>query len=391
MRILILHNSYQFTGGEDRAVAADRALLAAKGHETRLHRRSYEEIADRRGLPRVGAALQVPWSAGSYRAVRELVRTWRPHVAHFHNIFPLISPSAYAACRAEAVPIVQTLHNYRLVCPAGTLLRDGKVCELCVGRAPWPAVRYACYRGSRAQSAVMAATIGGHAFVGTWRDQVDAYIAPTAFTRGVLSRGGLPEERIFVRPNAVDDAGAGEYAGPHSAVFVGRLSPEKGVDVLLDAWQRLPGIPLTVIGGGPLLDHVRARIATPRLRHVTATGELPHAQALARIRGAGMLVAPSICYEGLPFVLLESLSAGVPVIASDLGGPAEVVTHGTSGLLFVPGSARALSAAVCRLVETDGLARALADGARRRFAERYAPAASYSLLMDVYRRVGATA
>ena len=162
MKILILHNSYQFAGGEDRAVESDRALLDARGHETRLYRRDYSEIADRSFPSDVSLAAQVVWSTSAYQEIRTLIHNWRPDIAHFHNIYPLISPSGYAACRAEGVPTVQTLHNYRLVCPAGTLLRDGKVCELCVGKIPWPAVRYACYRGSRPQSFVMASSLAGH-------------------------------------------------------------------------------------------------------------------------------------------------------------------------------------------------------------------------------------
>jgi len=161
-----------------------------------------------RGVPSAASAVAAGalWSTSSYRAVKELVREFRPSVAHFHNIFPLVSPAAYDACHAAGVPVVQTLHNYRLVCAAGTLLRDGKVCELCVGHAPWPAVRYACYRESRAESLVMAASLGGHAAIGTWRSKVDAYIALTEFARRIFVRGGLPEERIHVRPNAVEEA-----------------------------------------------------------------------------------------------------------------------------------------------------------------------------------------
>jgi glycosyltransferase involved in cell wall biosynthesis len=388
VRVLLVHNSYQFAGGEDRAVEADRALLTSRGHETRLYLRGYDEITQREGLSRLGLATDLVWSRTSYRALRRLIRDWRPDVAHFHNIFPLISPSGYEACHAEGVPVVQTLHNYRLLCAAGTLLRDGKVCELCVGKFPWPAARYSCYRGSRSQSIVMAAAVGGHAAFGTWRTKVDAYIALTEFGRAIFARGGLPEDRLFVRPNAVDAPEPPEYAGPRSAIFAGRLSPEKGVATLLDAWRQLPEIPLTLVGGGPLLSQVRERVARERLR-IEVTGELPHPQVLSMIRGSGMLIFPSLSYESLGYAALEALAAGVPVIASDIGAQAEVVSHGVNGLLFKPGDSGSLVAAVKQIMASEDAARRLSEGARRTFVERYSLETSYARLMDVYRHVGA--
>jgi glycosyltransferase involved in cell wall biosynthesis len=388
VRVLLVHNSYQFSGGEDRAVEADRALLASRGHETKLYLRTYEEVANRRGLSRLGVAADVVWSRTSYRELRRLIRAWRPDVAHFHNIFPLVSPSAYDACHAEGVPVVQTLHNYRLLCAAGTLLRDGQVCELCVGRFPWPAVRYSCYRGSRSQSIVMAGALGGHAAFGTWTKKVDAYIALTEFGRSIFVRGGLPEDRLFVRPNAVDAPEPGDYVGPRSAVFAGRLSPEKGVATLLEAWQDLKEIPLKIVGGGPLLSETKQ--ATAGMPHVEVTGELPHSKVLEMIRSAGMLIFPSICYESLGYAALEAMSSGIPVIASDIGAQAEVVADGVSGLLFTTGDPSALVTAVRRLAASDEFAEMLSRGAREAFLRSYSVDKSYEKLMGVYSFVGAT-
>ncbi|MDP9266057.1 MAG: glycosyltransferase family 4 protein [Chloroflexota bacterium] len=385
----MLHNSYRLAGGEERAVLEDRALLESRGHETRLYQRSSDEIPQGSLTGKVALAAGVAWSAQSYRRVRALVRSWQPDVAHFHNIFPLISPSAYAACRAEGVPVVQTLHNYRLVCAPGTLLREGRVCELCVGRVPWPAIKYACYRGSRAESAVLVSAISAHSFAGTWRRDVDAYIALTEFGRRIFIRGGLPDERLFVRPNALRTPGPVPYGGARSAVFVGRLSPEKGIRVLLDAWSRIPEIPLSVIGTGPLLEEVRTRVAGADLHHVEVTGELPHDQVFSRLRTAGMLIFPSLWYEGFGYSLLEALSTGVPVIASDLGAQAEVVRDGINGLLFPPGDADALVRAVRRLAGSRQLADHVARGAHEIYATHYSAAESYARLMEVYDQVGA--
>jgi glycosyltransferase involved in cell wall biosynthesis len=390
MRVLIVHNSYQFAGGEEGAVAGDQALLAARGHETRLFTKAFEDLQTPR-RSRTRLAIDAIWSRTTYAELRELLRSWRPDVAHFHNIFPLVSPSAYAACRAERVPVVQTLHNYRLVCPAGTLLRNGQPCELCVGTVPWRAVQFSCYRGSRLQSLGLASVLTVHRGAGTWTHQVDAYIALTEFARRIFLRGGLPADRIFLRPNSVAAQEPLSYAGPRDALYIGRLSPEKGVDVLVDAWSDVPDVPLTIIGDGPLLDGLRAAVTTRGLAQVTVRGRVSHDEVLACLRRAGMLVFPSIWYEGLPLTLLEALSAGVPVIASALGAQAEVVHDGVSGLLVPPGDPRAFAAAVRRLVREPGLAQALARGAREEFQKRYSPDASFEALMRVYAEAAARA
>lgn len=384
VRVLIVHNEYRYRGGEEQAVANDRALLEERGHEVDLYVRRYQDFS---GIRAAGLALGALWSARTYLEVRRLIRARRPDVVHAHNIFPLISASVYSAAHAEGVPVVQTLHNYRLICPASTLLRDGHPCELCVGHVPWNAVRYRCYRSSRAQSLALSAILTLHRLAGTWDRGVDAYIALTEFGREMFTRGGLPAERIFVRHNAVAETARGTYAGPRRAVFLGRLSPEKGVRVLLAAWRSLPEIPLEIIGEGPLQEELRAAIASPDLAHVRLAGPLPHDEALARVAGAGMVVFPSVWYETFGFAIVEALASGVPVIASRLGAQAEVVRDGVSGLLFAPGDAGALRETVRRLATSDGLAARLADGARREFEERFSPYASYRDLLNVYERV----
>jgi glycosyltransferase involved in cell wall biosynthesis len=388
VRVLIVHNSYEFAGGEDEAVEADHMLLAAHGHETMRFTRSFADIVNRgwsTGDPRIAA--EAMWSRGSYDELRDLARRWRPDVAHFHNIFPLISPSAYSACRREGIPVVQTLHNYRLVCPAGNLLRDGRTCELCVGRIPWRAVRYRCYRGSRGQSAALASILSAHRVLRTWTRRIDAYVALSEFGRQVFVRGGLPAERIFVRPNAVRAATPTARAPARSALYVGRLSEEKGIRVLLEAWAHVVNVPLTIIGDGPLRSEVESAVASRAIPNVTVTGALSHDEVLTRLACAGMLVFPSVCQETFGLVVAEALSAGVPVIATNIGAQAEAVKHNVSGLLVQPHDPAALAEAVNNLATDTSLAERLSRGAREEFVARFSADRSYAILMSIYEQI----
>ncbi|MDE3101422.1 MAG: glycosyltransferase family 4 protein [Chloroflexota bacterium] len=392
MKVLLVHNSYRFAGGEDRAVAEDRELLESHGHQTRTYTRSYAELAAVRSLGgRVRLAADVVWSRRTQRELTEVLRTWRPDVAHFHNIFPRISPSAYAACRAVGVAVVQTLHNYRLVCVDGKLLRDARTCELCLTASRYAGVRHSCYRGSFTQSALLTAAIALQEKRGTWRRDVDAYVALTRFGRSVFVRAGLPPDRIFVRGNALRAPPPAPYGGPRSAIFVGRLSAEKGLWPLLEAWRDVPDVPLAVIGDGPLAPALRAAIARDGCHNVHLLGELPHDEVLERIAGSGMLIFPSIWYEGLGYSLLEALASGRPVIASDTGAQAEVVTHGVNGLLVPPGDGHAIAVAVRSLVADPDRAALIAQGARRVFEERYSLSTSYAKLIQIYSAADAIA
>src|SRR5215212_1442885 len=254
-RILAVHNTYRQRGGEDVVFETELQLLRSRGNTVAAH------LVDNRDIPstkRVSLAVETVWSTRSRLALRDRVRELKPHVAHFHNTFPLISPSGYAACRDEGVPVVQTLHNYRLLCPNGLFFRDGHACEDCLGKTPpWPGVMHACYRGSRPATGVVAAMLTTHRALRTWTKMVNVYIALTEFARQKYIEGGLPAERIVVKSNFVHpDPGAGEGGGGY-ALFVGRLSPEKGLETLLAAWEQLGvKVPLKIVGSGPMAERV---------------------------------------------------------------------------------------------------------------------------------------
>jgi len=388
MRILVVHNGYQKHGGEDVVVEAEERLLRAHGHSVVRYRRHNEELRGRGPLDILTAGMQTVWSKASAREVAALLAKEKPGVVHFHNIFPLISPAAYYACEEAGVPVVQTLHNYRLLCPGAYFLRDGRVCEECLGRSvPWPGVVHGCYRESRAATAAVATMIAVHRGMNTWREKVGVYIALSEFARKKFIEGGLPGERIVVKPNFVDPdpglkCGAGEYA-----LYVGRLSVEKGLRVLLGAWGQLRGrIPLRIAGDGPLKEEIAAEIKTRGLSGVDLLGRLAPSEIVALMQGARFLVLPSVCYENFPLAVAEAFACGLPVIASRLGSMAEIVADGDTGLHVTPGDSAELAAKVDWAWRNPDKLQELGKAGRQEYVSKYGPEQNYKRLIGIFER-----
>jgi glycosyltransferase involved in cell wall biosynthesis len=308
----------------------------------------------------------------------------RPQIVHVHNTLPLLSPAVYYAAEASRVPVVQTLHNYRLLCPKALLLRDGRICEDCIGRrVAWPGIVHACYRDSRGATSAVAMMLAVHRVLGTWTRQVSQYIALTEFMRQKFITGGFSAKQIVVKPNFVaPDPGVGDHRGGF-ALFVGRLSPEKGVRTLLRAWERMAGrMPLKIAGEGPL--QTLAHDSPPAVEWL---GRLRHEEVVELMKRAAVLVFPSECYEGFPTTIAEAFATGLPVVASNLGAMAEIVQHGQTGLLFSPGDAIDLGAKVeWALAHPDELA-AIGRRAREEFEVKYTASRNYQVLRDIYRMV----
>ena len=344
MNILVAHNYYKLAGGEDQCVAAEVALLRAQGHRVTQYCVS-NDATD--GMGRLELASRTIWSGPTFLEMRRLIRVHRPQVVHFHNTLPLLSPAAYYAARAESAPVVQTLHNFRLLCVNALLFRDGRPCEDCLGKAvPWRGVAHKCYRGSRSASAAVAAMISAHRLLGTWRNAVDAYIALSEFSRRKFIEGGLTADRIAVKSNFLyPEPGTGAGDGGY-AVYVGRLSAEKGVETLLRAWRNLgTTVPLKIAGVGPLEPAVRE--AAAQNASIQWLQGLSHERVYDVIGAASALILPSECYEGaLPRVVIEAFAKGTPVIASRLGAMAEVVEDGRNGVQLTPGEPEDLAAKV---------------------------------------------
>ncbi len=377
----LIHNHYQQVGGEDQVFAAEAGLLEAHDHRVLRYTMHNDQVAS---LNPLTLARSTVWNGEVYRELRALIRRERPQVAHFHNTFPLISPAAYYASKAEGVPVVQTLHNYRLLCPNALFFRDGRPCEDCLGKPiPWPGVVHACYRGSRAASGAVAAMLTAHRGLGTWTRTVDVYIALTEFVRQKFIQGGIPAEKIVVKPNFVHpDPGLGGGRGEY-ALFVGRLSPEKGVDTLLAGWEQLGGrVPLKIVGDGPLASRVAE--ATQKLRGVEWLGRQPGERVLALMKEARILLLPSLWYENLPMVVIEAYAAGLPVVGSDLGSVAALIDPGRTGLHFRSEDPEDLTVQVeWALTHPTELARMRRE-ARAEFEAEYTAEKNYWRLMEIY-------
>ena len=381
MKILAVHNRYQQPGGEDQVFLAETTLLESYGH----HVLRYEVHNDQvKRVDRLTLAKDTVWNTSAYRELGALIRRERPDVVHFHNTLPLVSPAGYYAARAEGVPVIQTLHNYRLLCPVALFFRDGRVCEDCMGKAvPWPGVVHKCYRGSRAASGVIATMLTVHRALGTWTEMVDVYVALTEFAKSKFIEGGLPARKIVVKPNFVyPDPGRGQGGGGY-ALFVGRLSPEKGVGTLLAAWERLGRrIPLKVVGDGPL----RKQAAEAGIRHscVEYLGYRPAEEVHALLKEASVLVFPSEWYEGFSRVAAEAFATATPIIASDIGSAAELVEHGHTGLRFRPGDPEDLAAQAGWFVSHPEEHARMRREVRAEYEAKYTAERNYRALMEIY-------
>ena len=387
MKILAVHNSYQQPGGEDVVFEQECRLLRRFGHEVFSYRRTNWELAASSLLGRGALLHKVIWNSATRREIAGLLAEFKPDVVHVHNTFVMISPAVFSACHEANVPVVNTLHNYRLLCPAATFFREGTVCEECVTRGLWRSVLHGCYHDSRPATAALAMMLAVHRQLNTWHDLVDYFIALTHFSRQKFVDGGIPQHKLLVKPNFVDPdpgerSGDGEYA-----IFVGRLSPEKRVTTLLSAWGALHiPIPLWVVGGGPQRNDLEADARSRQLSDIRFLGQIGREAAVRLIRGARFLIFSSEWYENFPVTIAEAFACGVPVIAAKLGAMAEIVEHGRTGLHFAPGDAADLTAKVnwawnhCREL------REIGRQARSEYMEKYTPERNYGLLMDIYNR-----
>jgi glycosyltransferase involved in cell wall biosynthesis len=356
-------------------------LLRQHGHTVETFEDHNARIED---LGLVALALGTIWSETSRLRLKDILQKLRPEIVHFHNIFPLISPSAYYACHEVKAAVVQSLHNYRLLCPVATLYRDNHVCEDCLGRfITWPGILHACYRGSYPRSAVVTAMLSAHRILDTWSKMVDAYIALTKFSQAKFIEGGLPSQKIFLKSNFVASDPGPKLKNGSFALFVGRLSEEKGIRTLISAWKSL-SVPLRIVGDGPLRQDLLQELSRLNAGEVEYLGVLPKQDVLTLMKQACILIFPSEWYEGFPLVIAEAFACGLPVVASDIGSQAEIVRNGYSGLHFRVGNLADLREKIQWCFQNPQELFRLSENARREYVEKYTPQQNYRRLTEIY-------
>lgn len=385
MRILLVHNFYREPGGEDVVFAQEQSLLKQKGHEVFTYTRSNDEASDESTLGRIKLLRTIVSAPESKKDIVAIIREQQPDLIHIHNSFMMISPSVYEACWEARVPTVKTIHNYRLLCPAAYLFRNGSICEECITGGLTRGISHGCYRDSKLNTAAVAFMLKYHRVAGTYTKKVNAFITLTEFARNKLVASGFPADRIHVKSNFVDpDPGAREGAGQH-ALFAGRLSREKGPDVALKAWARVKyPIPLKIAGDGPELEPLRNLAASLGLRNVEFLGRVDRNKMRLLMKTAQFLVLPSLWYEGFPMVLAESFACGLPAIGSRLGAMEEIIVHGFNGLHFTPASSEDLAEQVNWACEHPERIVEMGNHARKTYEAKYCASANYEKLMSIY-------
>lgn len=384
MNILLIHNKYKLRGGEDLVFESEGQLLAQHDHSVETLLFSNDQI--KTPLDKLKSALGCVFNPTSRKIVINKISAFKPDIIHIHNFFHIASPSILYAARKHKIPVVMTLHNYRLICPSAILFFNNRIYEKSIHKTfPFDAIIKGVYRNSRLETAMVAFTTGIHKILGTWKTKVTRYIALTEFARNKFLDSSLkiPPHQIVVKPNFVEDFGANLSERENFYLFIGRLSEEKGIFKLLDAARSLPDISFKIIGDGPLKDEVIQ--AAQEHRNLEYLGFKQKEFIVEQLKKAKALLFPSVWYEGFPMTILEAFSCGTPVIASNLGGPGEIINDGINGLLFNWKDTNALGDAIKRLQGDPDFQQKLSVNARQAYDALYTPEKNYRFLLDIYK------
>lgn len=384
MNIIMAHNYYQQSGGEDQVFTSESNLLESKGHKVIRYTTNNDRIEN---MYNINLALNTLWNQRVLRSLKYLVRRHSIKVIHFHNTFPLISPGSYYAKGKKGPVVIQTLHNFRILCPGALFLRNGNVCERCLLKIfPWPGAFKVCYRKSFLASVGTVAMLVLHQLLGTWQTKIDRFIALTDFAKEKFIQGGIPSDKIVVKPNFVSPDPGSKRRRDNYALFVGRLSSEKGIITLLNAWKQIDSISLKIVGYGPLNEEVKKIVARENFHTVEIIGQLNKNDIFNLMKEAIFLLFPSEWYEGFPNTLVEAFACGLPVIASKLGSIAEIIEDGVTGLHFEAGNPVDLADKIKWLIENPDKSRHMGKNARKVFLEKYTAEKNYKILMNIYHQ-----
>lgn len=383
LRILQVHNRYQYAGGEDIVVQMEKYLLEQHGHTVSSYEADNADI--RTFMDRLAAAVNVTYCRNVRARVLTLIKAYQPDVVHVHNFFPQLSPSVYDACWETGTPVVQTLHNYRTICPGALLTRNGKPCNRCITGSAYQAVRYGCYRQSTLGTLAVAHMVETHRRRRTWHERVSCFIVPSVFAKKKFIEGGFPAEKIVVKPHCTGAPVLQTLPFSHrkGAVFVGRLSREKGILTLLESWKAVGETPLRIIGNGPLLE----RVHTMSMNHVTLLGWQTPRQVSQELSRAAFLIIPSECSEMFSLSFIEAFAHAMPVVMSRLSSMVEFVIEGNTGRFFEPGNPDDLAETLCWMLAHPRKCEQMGQNARQEYLRKYTPERNYEMLLHIYHKV----
>lgn len=387
--ILIVHNYYQHTGGEDIVVENERQMLEMNGHSVFTYTRNNEEIASLKS--KILFLFNFFYSRRSYKEIKSLILEKKVDIIHVHNTFPLITSAVYMAAYDMGIPVIQTLHNFRLVCPEAMFLKRGKVCEECVKYGLIQSVKWGCYRNSRFQTAVAAMSLWVNRKMKVY-NKIDAFIALTEFNKEKFESSFPPcRNKIFVKPNFISAKKEINFQvtddNKKNYLYVGRLSEEKGLDLLTDAFIKLPNCKLEIIGTGDREEQIKEKLRKNAANNICMSGYLPHEEVLKKMVDVKAVIIPSQCYEGFPMGIIESFSVGTMVITGNLGNPQEIVHDRYNGLIFQYNSVDSLVKTVTMLENDEIDIMTLSRNARETYLINYNEEINYSILMSIYDRV----
>lgn len=381
-RVLLVHNYYKIPGGEDTVVENEKRLLETHGHEVVLYTRSNRELDSLSLLKKLCLPFTSIFSIRTYREVKRLIVERKIDVVHVHNTLSLISPSVYYAAFSCGVPVVQTVHNFRLLCPAATFVREGSICEECLKKGLMCAVHHGCYRNSRMQTLMSATVLKYHRFLGTYSRLY--YICLTKFNKEKLlelNKKGkeiIPEERVFIKPNFVWEPQKEQVSKKNQCIYIGRLDKLKGIRTLLEAWKELPEKTLIICGTGPEEEWIKKYLKKNHMTQVNWLGQLPNEEVMHLLAESQALILPTQWYEGQPMVILESYAVGTPVLVSDLGNAGDMIIPGKTGLRFTPGDPASLRESVKKMEQKEKWDTSTV------FKNLYTPEKNYAILKKLY-------
>ncbi len=387
MRILLAHNFYKFFAGEDSIALREKELLESKGEDIYFYTKDNKETDNYNLKEKIIFFKQTVYSKKTRNEIIDIVKSFKPHIAYTHNIFPLISPSIFHTLYRESIPCVQNVQDYRWLCPNGVFYINNRVCERCKNGAFWNSVRYRCFRNSFLLSGLYATTISINRHAGVFK-KIDAFLCTTEFNKQKLMEAGIEEKRIFIKPNYLDIShiepsyGKGDYI-----IFLGRLSPEKGLWTLVNAFEKLRDYRLCIVGTGPLEEPLKKYINERELKNISIEGFKQGAEKDSLIKNALFMVFPSEWYEHFPIVLLEAFAFGKPVVASNIGNMPLIVEDGKSGLHFKAGDALDLADKIKTLSQNPSDIINMGIYARNNMEQEYTPEVNYKILKSIFEKI----